>query len=775
MIKILLHFLFFLSLSCSVWGADRDTASPDIFDPLAANTQLDQLNLRLATEELQLTRLQAVAADIKVLYDQAKHCLEINQQQLNEIKRQLTLLDEGTVSDATLSVDRIYLQNKYNELMPIVSECRLFVLRADEAIDVYDKKIAALITQTLYTAQASYWKNLKAVWQEPLKYYKQFDQEAFYQQWGVYNISIGFAWVFLIVVLLSMLLSLRARRMTSAYLDNVSLEQHSLVKIQWLLTYQHYSLILGAIIPLSFTLILWDIFSQSWSISLQSWNLIFYLSIALSTYIIAIFIAAFMFYAPKLEDKWTPLSSALASSLLRRLHIVFILMIISGFIYFVLLQQPEIAMEIRQLIHATLFTLLSISLLSLAWLVSKAIKLNKLWRIVVNILLLIGVVILILFEWLGYQQLSVHLLYASMMTLLLLSITSFLHKLIGYLFRGSGEPLPFWQLLIHKAIGKNTRKQLIEILALNGLLILLLWITFILILIKVWEISDYEFYNLVNILLEGGSLFGMTIVPANILLGIVLVIILMLFTRLVRNYYLQHASQHIHYGAKEAIATVIGYIGFGLSVIMGLVVAGINFTGIALILGGLSVGVGLGLQNITNNFVSGLILLLERPIKQGDRIMVGDTEGFVKKISIRSTQISTLQKSDVIVPNSELIANQVVNYMFKDDISRISVSVGVAYGSDVDKVKDILLKVAEEHSQVITNNDELKPIVLFKEFGNSSLVFELWCMLYSVNSKYVVASELHFAINKAFKESGIEIAFPQRDLHIKNWPPLDKK
>ena len=180
-------------------------------------------------------------------------------------------------------------------------------------------------------------------------------------------------------------------------------------------------------------------------------------------------------------------------------------------------------------------------------------------------------------------------------------------------------------------------------------------------------------------------------------------------------------------------------------------------------------GIGFGLQNIVNNFISGIILLFERPIRTGDWIVVGNTEGYVRKISIRSTQIETFDRADVIVPNSELISNQVTNWMLRDPWGRVIVPVGVAYGSDVEKVREVLLQAARSHPLVITEDIRVgPPRVLFRGFGDSSLNFEIRFFIRNVDQRLSTQSDLNFAIEKGLREANIEIPFPQRDLHLRS-------
>jgi small-conductance mechanosensitive channel len=165
--------------------------------------------------------------------------------------------------------------------------------------------------------------------------------------------------------------------------------------------------------------------------------------------------------------------------------------------------------------------------------------------------------------------------------------------------------------------------------------------------------------------------------------------------------------------------------------------------------------------------VSGLILLFERPVRPGDWVVVGGTEGYVRKISIRYTLIQTFDRADVLVPNSELISNQVTNLMLSDSFGRVTVPVGVAYGTDTRKVRELLNKVAREHPMAVLHDARVSaPRVFFMGFGDSSLDFELRFFIQDVDYKLSVRSDILFAIDDAFREAGIEIPFPQRVVHM---------
>jgi small-conductance mechanosensitive channel len=210
-----------------------------------------------------------------------------------------------------------------------------------------------------------------------------------------------------------------------------------------------------------------------------------------------------------------------------------------------------------------------------------------------------------------------------------------------------------------------------------------------------------------------------------------------------------------------------------LIMITGTIVAfqfvGVDLGGLAVIFGLLSVGIGFGLQNITSNFISGLILLFERPIKVGDRVTIGDVQGDIVAINMRSTMVRTLNNIAIIVPNSQFISERVTNWSYDDPRIRLEMGVGVSYGSDLDLVLKALREVADEHPDILKQPE---PTVLLASFGDSSWNMLLRAWLGSPTRYYVTRSEINCAIVRKFKKYNIEIPFPQRDLHVRSPLPL---
>jgi len=213
-------------------------------------------------------------------------------------------------------------------------------------------------------------------------------------------------------------------------------------------------------------------------------------------------------------------------------------------------------------------------------------------------------------------------------------------------------------------------------------------------------------------------------------------------------------------GLRNSIRTAVGYAGIALAALVGISAAGIDLSNFALVAGALSLGIGFGLQNIVSNFVSGLILLAERPFKAGDWIVAGAVSGTVKRISVRATEIETFQRQTVILPNSELINAAVGNWTHKNKLGRIEIKVGVAYGTDPRKVHALLLDIARGHPMVLKNPE---PFVFFANFGPTALEFEIRLFLADITSGLTVQNDIRFAIVEAFATEGIDIPFPPRD------------
>jgi small-conductance mechanosensitive channel len=298
-----------------------------------------------------------------------------------------------------------------------------------------------------------------------------------------------------------------------------------------------------------------------------------------------------------------------------------------------------------------------------------------------------------------------------------------------------------------------------------------LWISTFFIISQLFPISRHFVYLIFSLILNtfntalfdfGGSEFSIAKLVFLIGLFLASIFISSYITNLLRTRILQ--VTRMNRGSQEIVLSVIKYGFISVSTIVLLQAYGLNLSSLALIGSALGVGIGFGLQDIARNFASGLVLLFERSVQVGDFIQVGEHLGTVEQMRPRSIVLETLDRIAIIVPNSRLLAEEVINWSHKNSASRLHLSIGVAYNSDIAKVKASLLKAADEHIEVLRNP---QPQVFFTEFGDSSLNFELLIWVSNPSRQAPITSDLYFRIEEIFQEQDIEIPFPQRDLNLR--------
>ncbi len=762
---LLLIVFFVLEAFIGRSSAAKDN---DDFAPLDASLVLekieeDTLKGRLTAEELghELKRVN----DFLSLGNQ---CLESAQTQLNRISESLGAIGpEVNGESGEIAQERKSLLGQKTSLEKRLAECRVLVLKAEDVGEKIGAKRWELLAHRLFHREAS----LRMLTAESLSSAGQWQtamKDFIILRSGLERLTAKSGSLLLVLLLFGAVsgfwLRLRLRQLAVSRAGD-SFSDRLIRSAQFSVAcYGPFLLVMG-IAYVFMGVLTYGVTPRSYSAPLAC---------ALTTFLFVLTAIRAFLAPPSPAQQVVPLPPDVARSLARRLRPLALLSLgwIPSFTAPFTESLPQPAYGLAQTLLVTFFCLAFTwffwALTRIPWLMK-----YRRWLRLVSTALLLSVLCA---EWLGYHNLSIYLLKGMVGTFILAAALQAARILSGELFDGLAHGRHAWQKSLRRKMGVSDKEVVRSLILFKFIFALLLWCALGLFFMRLWGISDVYFSTVAAYFIDGFQVGKVRIVPSRTITGLFLFILIWMVSSWLRHRLERRwlVSAELAPSARETLVTIFGYVCFTLAVIIGLSVAGVDFSSLAIIAGALSVGIGFGLQNIVNNFVSGLILLFERPIKRGDWIIVGNTEGYVQKISIRSTIIQTFDRSDVIVPNSELISSQVTNWMLHDTLGRVIVPVGVAYGSDTGLVKELMLEVANSHPRVITDGSVPEPWVLFVEFGDSSLNFELRCFIQDIDYRIRTKSDLNFAIDAIFRKHGVEIPFPQRDVHVRDWANTPK-
>lgn len=356
-------------------------------------------------------------------------------------------------------------------------------------------------------------------------------------------------------------------------------------------------------------------------------------------------------------------------------------------------------------------------------------------------------------------------------TLVLIAFGVVCSLLVEFITRTLDAGRYAWQRRLRRRIGVAEGKHISELKWLTLSYQFVLWPFIGFLLLHVW--GQHDLGDRVSEVLTGqGVKIGKShIVPSSLLMGLIWFFLLITFTRYIKKKLEEDwlPLSHLDPGVRVSVATLFGYITFIIAAMVGLSVAGLDLSKLAIVAGALSVGIGFGLQNIINNFVSGLILLFERPVRVGDYVRVGATEGFIRHIRIRATEIETWDKTMIIVPNSELISTRVENLTYGNTYGRVVMAVPVSDDCAAEKVRAVLQAVVAASSRLIQAGQVPGlggPYVVLKDFGGGTLSFEVGGYVPNVHDRGGIASELRYAILTAFAAEGIRLTSGKQQLEL---------
>lgn len=735
------------------------------FDIDAASKSLTEIERLIKHKRYDEKKLRESANRITTIKAEAADCVTELETQQSDVQAALTSLGEPVAKDPLDVVrKRRDIQKQLANIEKQLGSCRVLTIRSEELLAQINKATKELLASRLLARGPDILTLLEENWNK-LDLWIAGSTKVIKRLGGLQNLLIWHWFILFVLLILSIgpaiLLqrNLQRRIRTKQWVEDYSGRfTRALVT-----TFVHY---LPHLVGSGTAAIFFYILTRD----LEPTPIISLIVEGLPFYFLLVAVIRLLFAPPATATLFLDIPAPLADALARRLKFLALLAYL-GFLLFstiIKLNLPEALLLLARDIYAAFL------ILNLIWAFALLMRLSTQtltrW---LTALVHLSLFVALGAEWMGYRNLALSLAVGVLGSLLALGVILLLLRLFHELYNNLDYGRHPWNRRLREAMGLRPGDTMPGLFWLRLITIVTLWLLFAYVMLQVWDVSDTIILDIYTYLTQGFTIWSLQIIPARFASALITIAVILTvggwFRKRLESTWLKHTR--LDRGAREATVTITGYIVITIAIITGLSIAGFNFQSIALIAGALSVGIGFGLQNIVNNFISGLILLFERPIKTGDWIMVGNTEGYVKRIRIRSTEIQTFDRADVIVPNSELIASQVTNWMLHDSRGRARIPVGVAYGSDTQKVKAILEQAAAEHPRVVNDGSTPKPKVLFRGFGESSLDFELRCFIQDIDERLQVISDLNFAIDAAFRENGIEIPFPQRDLHVRDLPP----
>nr|HAT8712749.1 mechanosensitive ion channel [Legionella jordanis] len=708
------------------------------FNASEANAQLNTIQTQLTKKKLTYEQLYNSVQLLQSLQKDAISCIQNGKEKLQQIdelvnNREITsiLLKEQDIRYRHLMADRV----KYVKAM---TECILFNYHTAQTLSDIDATMAKTRVSTLLARSAPVWREFNP----KIFFNLHLNKQTLFRVSGIGHLH-------------EVDLLLLAGILLTGFLLNFVFCFIILPKIKHKIPQLYHSL-KNSELSLILALALADLYLHKLLAAIQPTPTLLLFFNACFVYAAVASLLKFFLY---LKIQFSNFSTSFINTIYLR-SMLFATILWIGYCGTLLIRQQWVIPQLLNIRFIVFITLISLSFGWLMWLIFKfpLFESKAHWVKPIKTLLIFLFMFMIVMAWLGYSNFAMYFIPNVILTLLIFFVLWKITLALGRLFHYLNDPGRPASEKFHAWLGLKPTQMLSEVFVIRLLLNFAVFVLSIFFLLKIWGVSQYNIDILRNFYLHGGSVYGIYITPVNIVRAAMLFCVFIMLGRALSTYVAGRSAFKKEKYRQDNIATLINYVVFTISLLIALFIAGANFTSLTVIAGALSIGIGFGLQYIASDLVSGILLLLHRPVVPGDRVEIENNEGYIKKIRLLSTQIRTLHHADVIIPNSNLVNKSVTNYTYRENkISRLKSQIILDSNSDLELAKTILLNVVKNNKKVI-QEAPYEPRVLFELRPSPDRLHVLIDLLYYVKNvayKQSVSSEINFEILKALKENNL--------------------
>lgn len=702
------------------------------------------------SKNVDLQQLLSWQKTVRVISDNAQQCIIERSSNLNQIDKSLGILGSTIAGEPkNLSTLRQKLQDTQKNLSGELATCKVLAVASTDLSEQISNKRDALHDKLLLRHDHSIWKQAialqsvsAATWIDEQHFWLAHNGRSVLAQQNL-QISIGIG-----VVIFVLLFFLRASLAKIIYRTlKLPVLQHN--------SYHYISLLAGILATATATYFT-NTLSPLIALILGTWGGYIFISMLL----------ALALSSSGVVSRHLPWRPQTLRPTLRTLRFIAALSVLG--LTWANISPNDPLSPIGPIFFGSIYHLVVLG--AVFWLVwqtgdRKSFRGYPLLRILISLALIATAI----FAIIGYRNLSYYMFFGLLMSLLAFGMGLFFSWASADFWMHTARKAGRWQHLLRQRLGLKEDQPLPWITWFSAISYAAVWLCVVAFILYAWGLTHTGFTLIGKYFITGFSIGSFHIQPFRWVIAALLLVLLFNINALVQKHLSDHSRiiGHLESGARHSVLSIVRYMGFIIAVLIALSTAGVALHNLAIIAGALSVGIGFGLQNIVNNFVSGLILLLERPIRVGDWIQVGTTQGYVQKMSIRYTLILTFDRTEVFVPNSELISGQVTNWMYTNSVLRLMIPFSTAHDADIPLVKQLLVAEGQNHPDVLQDDPRgIPPTALLLDVNENALQFYLRVYLEDCNKSYNVQTDLRASVVESLLRHNVTLAHQQQDVHI---------